>query len=145
MRLFHQNRIFRGTAASPRFRSRAIACLGNQHGQAIIELALLATFLGVILLGMVIIHELGLKNTIAIDFLRQEMRDSMLASAGNPFIKNTLHRDVFVDIPGKMKQVFGKPFIDTRLEIKFYEGSYQGSGDSLYRRKFLYRKIEVTN
>jgi Flp pilus assembly pilin Flp len=145
MRLFNRNKIFHSPVVTTRIRSRAAACLENQHGQAIIEFAFLATFLAIILLAMVIIHELGMKNTIAIDLLRQEMRGSMLASAGNPFAKNKVQKDVFVDIPGKMKQVFDAPFFTAHHEIEFYEGSYQGSGDSLYRRKFLYRKIELEN
>ena len=145
MRLIRRKSIFRGSAAFKRSRTLAAVCLHNQRGQAIIEFAFLATFLAIILLAMVIIHELGMKNTIAIDSLRQEMRGSMLAGAGNPFAKNRVQKDVFVDIPGKMKQVFDAPFFTAHHEIEFYEGSYQGSGDSKYRQKFLYRKIELEN
>jgi hypothetical protein len=145
MHLFNQTVTPRGIAPRTPFRGSAAICLQNQHGQAVIEFAFLATFLAIILLAMVVIHELGMKNTIAIDSLRQEMRDSMRAGAGNPFTKNSVQKDVFVDIPGKMKQVFGAPFVTTHHEIEFYEGSYQGSGDNKYRRRFLYRKIELEN
>ena len=120
--------------------------LKNQRGQAIVELALMMTFLAMILLALVIIHELGIKNILAIDSLRYDMRVSMLNNARNPFTNNVVQKDVFVDIPGKMKQVFGTPFITTHHEISFYEGSYQGSGDSKYNnRGKLYRKIDLQN
>lgn len=124
---------------------KSLFCLKNQQGQAIIELALLMTFLAIILLAMVIIHEVGMKNTVAIDSMRQEMRNSMDDHKRGPFAKNSVQKDIFVDIPGKMKQIFGAPYIDVHHEIEFYEGSYQGSGDNKYRRRFLYRKIELQN
>lgn len=118
---------------------------GNQRGQAVVELSLMMAFLAVILLGLVILHELGVKNIFALEGLRHEMRVSMLNHARNPFLMNTVRKDVFVDIPGKMKQVFGTPYIATHHQIEFYEGSYQGSGDSKYNRRFLYRKIDLQN
>jgi hypothetical protein len=96
-------------------------------------------------LALVIVHELCIKNISAIEALRHEMRISMLIQAPNPFAPNRVEKDVFVDIPGKMKNVFGTPFIHTRHQIEFYEGSYQGAGDSKYNRRFLYRKIELNN
>ena len=119
--------------------------LRNQKGQAIVELAFMMVFLAVILLAMVIIHELGMKSTIAIDSLRQEMRSSMRANAGAPFAGNRVNKDVFVNIPGKMKQVFGRPFIKVSHKIEFYEGSYQGNSLSKYNLRDLYRKIEIDN
>ncbi len=118
---------------------------GNQRGQAVVELSLMMTFLAMILLALVIFYEIGAKNISAIETLRHEMRMSMFQNAQNPFTKNTVQKDVFVDIPGKMKQVLGRPFISTHQQIEFYEGSYQGSGDSIYSRRALYRKIYLQN
>jgi hypothetical protein len=120
-------------------------CLKNQRGQAIVELSLLMLLLAIILMALIIIHELGIKNIFAIETLRHDMRVSMLNHARNPFTKNFVQKDVFVDLPGKMKLVFRAPYIVSHHEIEFYEGSYQGSGDSKYNRKFLYRKIDLQN
>jgi hypothetical protein len=118
---------------------------GNQRGQAVVELSLMMTFLAIILLALIIFYEMGAKNISAIESLRHEMRLSMFQNAQNPFTKKTVQTDVFVDIPGKMKQVLGRPFISTHQQIEFYEGSYQGSGDSIYNRKELYREILLQN
>jgi hypothetical protein len=117
--------------------------IANQRGQAVVELSLMMAFLAVILLALVIIHELGVKNIFAIEALGHEMRVSMHGNAPNPFTINSVQKDVFVDIPGRMKQVFNTPYIKTHHQIQFYEGSYQGSGDSKYNRKFLFRKIDL--
>jgi hypothetical protein len=118
---------------------------GNQRGQAVVELSLMMTFLAMILLALIIFYEMGAKNISAIETLRHEMRLSMFQNADNPFTKKTVQTDVFVDIPGKMKQVLRMPFISTHQQIEFYEGSYQGSGDSIYNRRVLYREIFLQN
>jgi hypothetical protein len=117
----------------------------NQRGQAVVELSLMMTFLAMILLALIIFYEMGAKNISAIETLRHEMRRSMFQNAENPFTKKMVQTDVFVDIPGKMKQVLGMPFIATHQQIEFYEGSYQGSGDSIYNRRVLYREIFLQN
>lgn len=145
-RIFSQNRPDASTRAEwPPTGGFRVFLHKNQRGQAVVELSLMMTFLAVILLGLVIVHELGVKNIFAMEALRHEMRISMLNNARNPFAPNTVEKDVFVDIPGKMKQVFGAPDIRTHHQIEFYEGSYQGPGDSKYNRRFLYRKIDLQN
>lgn len=100
--------------------------LDNQKGQVIIELALLMPFLAMILLAVVIIRELGAKQVGALETLRQEMRESMNDSAPGPFLPRTGHQTIWVDVPGKMKEVFKAPFIRQDLDIEYYEGSYHG-------------------
>ncbi len=100
--------------------------LGNQDGQVIVELALMMPFLAVILLALVIIYELSAKQVGALETLRQEMRESMNAEAAGPFRADTEHETIWVDIPGKMKQVFNAPFLTQDLEINYYKGSYHG-------------------
>jgi len=92
---------------------------GNQRGQAVVELSLMMTFLAMILLALIIFYEMGAKNISAIESLRHEMRISMFQNAQNPFTKKTVQTDVFVDIPGKMKRVLGRPFITTHSKLKF--------------------------
>lgn len=135
----------RKTEKSRKSRPARRIIFGDQNGQAVVELSLMMMFLAAILLALVIFHEVGFKNIFAMEALRHDMRVSMLNSARNPFSMNSVQKNVFVDIPGKMKQVLGTPFIATRHEIEFYEGSYQGSGDSKYNRRFLYRKIDLQN
>ena len=118
---------------------------GNQRGQAVVELSLMMTFLAMILLALIIFYEMGAKNISAIESLRHEMRISMDINKENPFTQKKVQTDVFVDIPGKMKRVLGRPFIITHQQIEFYEGSYQGSGDSIYNRRELYREILLQN
>lgn len=115
----------------------------DQSGQAVIELALMMTFLAMILLALIIIHELQYKSILAVETLRHEMRESMDAAAAGPFVKNTARKDVFVALPGRMKAVFGAPFLSQLHQIDYYEGSYQGTGDSYYQKKELYREIRL--
>ena len=115
----------------------------GQSGQAVIELSLMMTFLAIILLALVIIHELGYKNILAIEKLRNDMRISMDRNAPNPFAKNIVQKEIFVDVPGRMKDVFGGPFISQTHKIEYYEGSYQGSGNSFYRKRKLFREILI--
>lgn len=115
----------------------------GQSGQAVIELSLMMMFLAMILLALVIIHELGYKNILAIENLRNEMRISMDQNAPSPFAKNIVQEDIFVDVPGQMKAVFGGPFLYQTHKIEYYEGSYQGSGDSFYKKRKLYREILI--
>ncbi|RJP84610.1 MAG: hypothetical protein C4518_19040 [Desulfobacteraceae bacterium] len=117
----------------------------NQNGQAVIELALMMTFLAMILLALMIIHELQYKNILTIEALRNEMRISMDRNAPGPFTKNIKQKDVFVEVPGRMKEVFGAPFLSQPHRIEYYEGSYQGAGDSYYKQRELYRKILIQN
>jgi hypothetical protein len=100
--------------------------LDNQNGQVIVELALMMPFLAVILLALVIIYELSAKQVGALEILRQEMRESINAEASGPFRAGSEHQTIWVDIPGKMKQVFNTPFITQDLEIDYYKGSYHG-------------------
>jgi hypothetical protein len=115
----------------------------GQSGQAVIELALMMTFLAMILLALIIIHELQYKSILAIEALRHEMRESMDVSAAGPFAKNIVQKDIFVELPGRMKKVFGAPFLTQLHQIEYYEGSYQGAEDNYYRKKELYREIRL--
>jgi len=115
----------------------------GQNGQAVIELALMMTFLAMILLALMIIHELQYKNILTIETLRHEMRVSMDQNAADPFAKNIVQKDVFVELPGRMKDVFGAPFLSQTHKIEYYEGSYQGTGDSYYKKRELYREILI--
>lgn len=115
----------------------------DQGGQAVIELALMMTFLAMILLALIIIHELQYKSILAIETLRHEMRMSMDQNAAGPFTKNKVRKEVFVEIPGRMKDVFGAPFLSQPHQIEYYEGAYQGEGNSYYSKKELYREILI--
>ena len=145
MGLSYKNFVLSKFIKSPSSGNRNTICLRNQHGQAIIELAFLMTFLAIILLSMVIIHELGMKNTIAVDLLRQRMIESVHNNAGDRFKLNTgVKEDVFVVIPGKMKQYLGRTHIKVTHKITFYEGSYKGKSKNQYRRpRPKVRKIEL--
>ncbi len=116
----------------------------NQKGQAVIELAIIMCFLAMILLGLTIIAEFASKNVIALQTLRQEMRVSMAENADGPFTFREKTEVVTVNVPGRMKSVFGTPFISQDHRISFYEGSYQGAGKSFYRKQGnLVRKIDI--
>ncbi|MFH1156011.1 MAG: hypothetical protein V1793_19565 [Pseudomonadota bacterium] len=105
----------------------------RQQGQMIVELALMMPFLGMVLLAMFIISEVSSAQGGAMESLRSSMRQSMYANAGGVFHKKKAKTAIFVDVPGKMKQVFKTPAIFQEFEINYYEGSYQGSGKNLYR------------
>lgn len=92
-------------------------------------------FLAMILLAMTIIYEFSAKQVGALEILRQEMRESMNDNAAGPFHAKTGHQTIWVDIPGKMKQVFKAPFIKQDLEIKYYEGSYHGFALTKYHNR----------
>lgn len=115
----------------------------GQKGQAVIELSLMMTFLAMILLALIIIHELQYKNILTIETLRHEMRVSMDQNAADPFTKKIVQKDVFVELPGRMKDVFSAQDLSQTHKIEFYEGSYQGIGDSHYQKKELYREIRL--
>jgi hypothetical protein len=115
----------------------------SQSGQAVIELALMMTFLAMILLALIIIHELQYKSILTIETLRHEMRVSMDQNTTGPFTKNRVQKEVFVEIPGRMKDVFGAPFLSQPHQIEYYEGAYQGAGNSYYSKKELYREILI--
>lgn len=117
--------------------------LKNQKGQAITELSLLMFFLAMILLGMIFVSLFVCENLSAVEKVRFDMRLSMYQNANKPFLKNIKEKVVMLDLPGRLKQVFGAPFLRQEHRIEFYEGSYTGLGKSYYVKRELYRKIEL--
>jgi hypothetical protein len=111
-----------------------VAPLKNRKGQAIIELTLMMPLLAVMLLSLVVICEWGSKKVEALGDIRHEMRLSMNENAAGRFKKNMKQKNIYVDIPGKLKWYFGTPFIFQTLKIEFYEGSYHGKKKNKYHR-----------
>lgn len=123
------------------FRMRSVA--KRQEGQAVIELALMMTFLAAILLGLVLVSAFVSENVSSVEKLRFDMRVSMHANADGPFARNFMEETAMVDVPGRMKQVFNAPFLSKDHRIDFYEGSYPGAGNSYYVRRYLYRNVDL--
>lgn len=117
--------------------------IGNQAGQAVTELALMMTFLAVILLGLVVVSGFASKNVSALEKLRFEMRVSMHDNAGGPFARKIVEETVMVDIPGRMKQVFRVPSLSKDHRIEFYEGAYTGRGISYYVARGRVRNVDL--
>jgi len=115
----------------------------DQKGQAVTELALMMTFLAVILLGMVIVSGFASRNVLAVEKLRFDMRVSMHDNADGPFVRRDIEEVVRVDVPGRMKQVFRTPFLSNTHRIEFYEGSYTGRGKSYYRTRYRVRNVDI--
>ncbi|RJP36327.1 MAG: hypothetical protein C4548_16080 [Desulfobacteraceae bacterium] len=109
--------------------------IDNQNGQVIIELALMMPFLAIVLLALALIYEFSSKQVVAMETIRQEMRESMDAGAPGPFLADTTKQTIRVDIPGKMKQVFNAPYIEKDLRITYYKGSYHGFALTKYHNR----------
>lgn len=109
--------------------------IDDQKGQVIIEFALMMPFLAIVLLALVLIYEFSSKQVVAMEALRQEMRESMNAGAPGPFRADTTKQTIRVDLPGKMKQVFNAPYIEKDLDITYYKGSYHGFALTKYHNR----------
>jgi len=120
--------------------------IGNQDGQAVIELSLMMVFLAAVLLAMVILAEFTSKNVSALGRIRHQMRVSMSDNASGDFTRNFKSEDIRADIPGKMKQILKTPFISQTQRIDFYEGSYKGAGINYYQNYgSLIRIVDLQN
>lgn len=115
----------------------------NQCGQAVTELALMMTFLAVVLLGMVVVSDFASKNVAAVEKLRFDMRVSMHENAGGAFSRRIMEEVVMVEVPGRMKQVFRTPFLSKDHRVEFYEGSYTGRGINYYLTRDLVRNVDL--
>ena len=106
--------------------------LKNQKGVAIVELTMMMPFLAILLLALAVTHEFSSKQVAALVNIRHEMRHSMNNNASGSFRRTIKQKTISVDVPGKMKQYFGKSVISQTLKIEFYEGSYHGYGKNKY-------------
>ncbi len=113
--------------------------LEDQSGVAIVEFCLMLPILVIILMFLLIIYEYNLKQVTVLEELRYGMRKSIDDNAASPFRHRTVTESLFVEIPGRMKNVVGKPFIRESMTLSFYEGCNQGIGKNKYRVKYADR------
>jgi len=118
-----------------------IKVINNNKGQAMVEFGLMLPLFVVIMMFLIISYHLTSDMITAQGDVRYDFRRSVDKMSEGQFAPIEENRRVSVEIPGKMKNALGMPFIRTSIKLKGYGGCYQGLKKNQYRRKYLYRRV----
>ena len=123
-------------------KSKLIKVIKNNKGQALIEFGLMLPLFVIVMIFLIIIYDLTNTQITVQENIRYEVRKSIDLNAKGKFRPREKTGDVFVEVPGRMKNILEIPFISQTMKLSYYEGCYQGLYKNKFRKRYLYRQIE---
>ncbi len=116
--------------------------LGDQRGQAMVELGLILILVGPLLMALIIVYDLVDEMITVQESLRHELRQQVDRAAPGPFRRIEVNDVARVKVPGRMGGfLIGKDSIEVEMSLSSYGGCYQGLGLSEFAMFSRYREI----
>lgn len=114
----------------------------NEQGQAMVELCLMLPLVVIFMVFLIFVYSLVSEIIRVQQDVRYELRVKIDKEASDPFHDVEEKGDVFVEIPGRLKEWMGRSYVATEITMSSYAGCYQGLGWNEYRNRRRLREIE---
>lgn len=115
--------------------------LGDESGQAMVEMGFMLFILGPALMVLVVIYNLVDEMVTVQEELRYELRVAIDDAAAGPFRKITIDKTATVEVPGRLDELLGDDTLEVDMSLTGYGGCYQGVGMSEYATFIKVRQV----
>ncbi len=121
--------------------------LTDNNGAVMVEFAMMMPLIIILMVFLMATYEFVEQMITVQQDIRYELRTSIDKNSGGPFHRVIVpgggSSNVFVEMPGKMKDILGRPYIRSTMTLSGYEGCYQQRGHSKYGNRA--RPIRLIN
>jgi len=107
-----------------------------------VELCLMLPLVVIFMVFLIFVYSLVSEIIRVQQDVRYELRVKIEKEAEGPFKEVKEKGDVFVEIPGKLKEWMERTYVATEITMSSYAGCYQGLGLNEYRNRRRIRQIE---
>ena len=114
----------------------------NEQGQAMIEFCLILPLFVICMIFLIFVYNLVSEIIRVQQDVRYELRVTIEKEWQDDFHAVEEKRDVFVEVPSKIKEMIGKTYVSKEIVMTAYAGCYAGLKKNEYRRRYRYRQIE---